>query len=157
MCAPFNIEIHKNGKLLANAYYKAGEREKSILEIAKDIVQNFFHCETMESDLPPARRDLNLALQLLCATGTAINVSEQNRIGADEKKRFVGLGYKTTSAMQGDFLFITKTGMELVRLSEKARVEIDIGTQQVSYISPADSVPEAFSAVPFEKFLSEMN
>lgn len=117
-----NIEIHENGKCLANAYYHWSAFTEDAIKLTQKIIDYF-----------PSRQNKNgwtCAYELLYRTGARFAPDELMRIGIDENiARVLGMEANRDNGL----IAISKEGIEETRFWEEGRVTIDIGREIVNF------------------------
>lgn len=117
-----NIEIHENGKCLANAYYHWSAFTEDAIKLTQKIIDYF-----------PSRQNKNgwtCAYELLYHTGARFVPDELMRIGIDENiARMLGMGANRDNGL----IAISEEGIEETRFWEEGRVTIDIGREIVDF------------------------
>lgn len=117
-----NIEIHENGKCLANAYYHWSAYTQTALELTRNILDYYPRAKS--------RYGLSCAIELLRHTGAKIPTDELISQGVNEKLA-IDLG---SDANRDDGLIaISEKGMKETRACEEGRVIIDIGRSDISF------------------------
>jgi hypothetical protein len=123
-----NIEIHNNGKLLANAYYHWSGYTSSALYLTKIVMDNIKICKH--------RSKIMTAIRLLEATGAKLTETEfkaTRRQSQTFRKITSGLEYKDEVDRNDGLIAVSTKGMEETRLWEEARVEIDLKSQTIFF------------------------
>lgn len=117
-----NIEIHENGKCLANAYYHWSGYTEDALSLTQKILDYF-----------PSRKNKDgwiCAYELLYYTGARFAPDELVRIGIDENiARALGMEANRNNGL----IAVSEEGIEETRYWEEGRVEIDIGNNAINF------------------------
>ena len=109
-----NIEINKNGELLANAYYHWSGYTRTALALTSMIL--------VKSEEIKNTNDVLYAIELLETTGARLTNDEikyAKSIGIDKK-------FEPAVSRNEGLIAISEKGMNETRFWEEARVEIDI-------------------------------
>lgn len=118
-----NIEIHDNGKLLANAYYHWDAYTGTALEHAKTILDNVLNIKD---------HSVLSAVRLLETTGAGLTSKEIDYMKliylySDED-------FMQAFSLNEGFISVSPDGMRDTRYWEEGRVVIDIGTQTMDFM-----------------------
>lgn len=97
-----NIEIRDGDVTLANSYYHWSAYSGSALCILKEIIHAYHSEESV--------RMLDIAVNLLQATGAGVDEVERARINADESGRFSGIQFKDAVNRNEGLLAVTNEG-----------------------------------------------
>ena len=117
-----NIEIHENGKCLANAYYHWSAFTEDSLSLTQRIVNYFPYRHAMAG--------LVCACELLQHVGANFAPEELIRCGlSEELARIIGSGAHRDNGL----IAISEEGIEETRFWEEARVIINIDTNIVDF------------------------
>jgi len=132
-----NVEITKNGDILANAYYHWDAYTSTAVLKTERIIRDFLEIYGIPLKYYPDEiTDLEIATRLLIMTGAGVNAEESIRIAdSDISKRLIAEGIilpKSVNRSAG-LIAVTKEGIEETRKWEEGRVTIDIGTKQVNF------------------------
>lgn len=132
-----NVEITKNGDILANAYYHWDAFTYTAIRKAERIIDDFLDIYGLPlAYYPDEITDLEIATRLLIMTGAGVNAEESVRIAdSDISKRLIAEGIilpKSVNRSAG-LIAVTKEGIEETRKWEEGRVTIDIGTKNVDF------------------------
>lgn len=115
-----NIEIHDNGKLLANAYYHWDAYTGTALEHAKTILDNVLDMED---------HSVLSAVRLLETTGARLTSEE-----IDYMKLYSDEDFVEAVSRNDGLIGVSPNGMQNTRYWEEGRVVFDIGTQTVDFM-----------------------
>lgn len=115
-----NIEIHDNGKLLANAYYHWDAYTETALEHAKTILDNV---QNMKD------HSVLSAVRLLETTGARLTSEE-----IDYMKLYSDEDFVEAVSRNDGLIGVSPNGMQNTRYWEEGRVVFDIGTQTVDFM-----------------------
>lgn len=155
-----NVEIHKNGEPLANAYYHWSGYTDSALNITSDII----YCVSngkLASFIDPywsCIDPIRAAILILESTGAGISEEEREYINQEYQEKFknalLDLCLKPIDRNQG-LISISEKGMEITRKWEEGRVTIDIERRTVNfdvffYMTENEYVREEYSDVPYK-------
>ena len=117
-----NIEIHENGKCLANGYYHWSAFTEDAIKLTQKIIDYF-----------PSRKNKNgwlCAYELLYYTGARFAPDELMRIGIDENiARALGMEANRDNGL----IAISEEGIEETRYWEESRVVINTDTNIVDF------------------------
>lgn len=132
-----NVEIAKNGDILANAYYHWDAYTYTAIQKTERIIRDYLDIYGIPLKYYPDEiTDLEIATRLLIMTGAGVNVEERIRIAdSDISKRLIAEGIilpKCVNRSDG-LIAVTKEGIEETRKWEEGRVTIDIGTKKVNF------------------------
>lgn len=117
-----NIEIHENGKCLANAYYHWSAYTQEALGLTLDILDYYSRAQS--------RYGLSCAIALLRSTNAQIPADEFVSYGMNEElAAALGAGANRDDGL----IAISEKGMKETRAWEEGRVTIDIGRGTVDF------------------------
>lgn len=156
-----NLEIHRHGELLANAYYHWSGFTTSAANLVQQIIDKFDDKK---------HKDILSAVLLLEETGARVIEDELPFVKRLDLKR----DFRPARSRNSGLISISEKGMNETRFWEEARAEVDIGTQTVNfsvyYRYPRDDYEEhfedvfdnlpvnsfnyPFDAIPFDQFQS---
>jgi hypothetical protein len=122
-----NIEITKNGKVLANAYYHWSGFTNSAIELTTQILSRFEEVKKKVAKQKSSNKDLLLAIRLLELTGAGIDFKDKE----SDRVLTIGNEFKTMIDRNEGIIGVTRKQIEETRNWEEARVEIDIATKIV--------------------------
>lgn len=122
-----NIEITKNGKVLANAYYHWSGFTDSAIELTTQILSRFEEVKKKVARQKSSNKDLLFAIRLLELTGAGIDFKDKE----SDRVLTIGNEFKTMIDRNEGIIGVTKKQIEETRNWEEARVEIDIATKIV--------------------------
>lgn len=150
-----NIEIRKDDKVLANAYYHWSGYTSSALVLSEEILKNI---DNVNFD-----NDVVRAVKLLEVTGAGLTSSEIDNLGEDMKN----INFKKAIDRNEGLIAISENGIKDTQYWEEARVEIHLDTQNVIldlyWDTDEDDLTNIYEAVidykkvSFEKFNSVKN
>lgn len=135
-----NIEIHENGKLLANAYYHWSGYTERAIELTNTILTKY---NEMINE-----GGLAAAIKLLQSTGAKIELDELLDAGVN-----IELAHVFSDGANRDNGFIAFSGkrMEETRYWEEGRVTIDIGTKIIDFDCWCRWDPEDWEGSTFDR------
>lgn len=116
-----NIEIVDGEDILANSYYHWSAYSKSAIYLLKEIICAYKSEKSI--------RMLDVAVNLLQATGAGINDSERSRINADESGKFSGIQFKDAVSRNDGLIAVTGDGIEETRRWEEGRVTVNLASE----------------------------
>ena len=122
-----NIEITKNGKVLANAYYHWSGFTDSAIELTTQILSGFEEVKKKVARQKSSNKDLLFAIRLLELTGAGIDFEDKE----SDRVLKIGNEFKTMIDRNEGIIGVTRKQIEETRNWEEARVEIDIATKIV--------------------------
>ena len=150
-----NIEIRKDDKVLANAYYHWSGYTSSALGLTDEILKNI---DNVNFDNEVVR-----AVKLLEVTGAGLTSSEIDILGEDMKN----INFKKAIDRNEGLIAISENGIKDTQYWEEARVEIHLDTQNIIldlyWDIDEDDLTNIYEAtidykkVSFEKFNSLKN
>ena len=121
------VNIMKDGEAIANAYYHWSAYTSSAAAITNEI------CEIYEDTKRLARSDLELAVELLQATGAGLNEEEWNRIHTMDSNLINEIELHNCIDRNHGLLAITAKGIEDNESWSEGSVYIDIATEEVNF------------------------
>lgn len=121
-----NIEIHKNGEVLANCYYHWSAYTYSASNMAQAIVANYTNNKEKLEKFTDVEKAVFLFLSI--GTGAGILENEFDSFKTDHPE----LKVKATDR-NGGLISITEEGIEDTRNWQEGGVDIDIGTEEVNF------------------------
>lgn len=128
-----NIEIHENGKCLANAYYHWSAYTPHALKLTQAIIDYYPHRQYNDG--------VNCAYELLRRIGATFYTDELIRMGLNEDlATMLGIGASRNKGL----ISITEAGIEDTRYWEEGRVEIDIGDNIINFCVLTEYEPYEF-------------
>lgn len=130
-----NIEIHKSGEVLANAYYHWSAYTSSSLALTQKIIDNL---EAVQHD-----NDVIRAVRLLETTGALM--TEEEKLFAQE---LVSEEFEVAKNRSYGLISI-ESGIESTRSFEEGRVEIDLESNEIYF--------SVFYENSKESFMEELN
>lgn len=116
-----NLEIHKDGEVLANAYYHWSGYTSSSIELTKEVLK---HVDQIKED-----NEIVYAIRLLESTGAGLTTHElpfAQKV-APEKE------FKMAIDRNHGLIAISKEGIEETRHWEEGRVEVDLSNRTVNF------------------------
>lgn len=125
MAQRLNIEIYKNGQVLANAYYHWGAFTNRALDYVKEIIEAYQTLEfksLMDSE--------EIAIRILEATGATLMPNEHVRA---MKRLKPDRPFQEGYDRDGGLIAFTKREMSKIRRAEEARIELHLDTQAVKF------------------------
>lgn len=139
-----NIEIRKNDKVLANAYYHWSGYTSSSLQLTSEILKNI--------DNVNFNNDVVKAVKLLEVTGAGLTKSEFGFLSDDIRN----IAFKSAIDRNSGYVAISEKGISDTQYWEESRVEIHLDTKNVKlkiYYDvdeddyDVDDMPEFYEAV----------
>lgn len=126
-----NIEIVKNGRVLANSYYHWSGFSNSAINLVIQIIQNYEYIKKYNVEKYIKNQDLLLAIRLLEETGAGLNNTDIARnILKDET---MNLKLKECQGRNEGIIGITQEDIEKTRAWEEGRVSIDIENKKIDF------------------------
>lgn len=126
-----NIEIVKNGKVLANSYYHWSGYSNSAVNMVVQIIQKYEYIKKYKVEKYIKNQDLLLAIRLLEETGAGLNDIDMTRnILKDET---MNLKLKKCQGRDEGIIGITQKDIEETRYWEEGRVSIDIENKKIDF------------------------
>lgn len=126
-----NIEIVKNGRVLANSYYHWSGFSNSAINLVIRIIQNYEYIKKYNVEKYIKNQDLLLAIRLLEETGAGLNNTDIARnILKDET---MNLKLKECQGRNEGIIGITQEDIEETRAWEEGRVSIDIENKKIDF------------------------
>ena len=150
-----NIEIVKNGDVLANCYYHWSGFSNCAINLALEIISKFDYIKEFKLEDPVKNTDLLFAIRLLEETGAGVaNIEETKEILGNE---FIKL-HKCNNRNDG-IIGIKKEDIEDTRYWEEGRVTIDIEKKTLDFdvIEKHDSLEELIENYGLEEEKVEIN
>ena len=139
-----NIEIRKDDKVLANAYYHWSGYTSSSLDLTSEILKNI---DNVNFD-----NDVAKAVKLLEFTGAGLTKSQFDFLSDDIKN----ITFKSAKDRNSGLIAISEKGISDTQYWEEARVEIHLDTKNIKLKIywdvdeddyDADDMPEFYEAV----------
>lgn len=121
-----NIEIHRNGELLANCYYHWSAYTQDSITLVKQII----NADDMDQYAFQHNRDIAYAVYLLMQTGAALTKPELSYV--DEPSPILDFFAHCANRDNG-LIAVSPDEMRETRNWEEARVTIDIGTKEIDF------------------------
>lgn len=156
-----NIEITKNGKLLANAYYHWDAYSSTAISKTARIVHDYYDIYSIPLRWYPEEvSDMEIATRLLIMTGAGVDDLEHARITQNppealQTKHGPIILPKCVDRNSG-LLCVTEEGMKDTRQWEEGRVTIDIGTQTVNFDVLSHYTKDEVQKYEIEDVVSEL-
>lgn len=126
-----NIEIVKNGRVLANSYYHWSGFSNLAINLVIQIIQNYEYIKKYNVEKYIKNQDLLLAIRLLEETGAGLNNTDIARnILKDET---MNLKLKECQGRNEGIIGIIQEDIEETRAWEEGRVSIDIENKKIDF------------------------
>lgn len=160
-----NIEIQKDNKVLANAYYHWSAYTSTSLWLLGNILKNIDEVKTSS--------DIERAVRLLELTGAGITKKERDLIQNSALNDVIDFAIQSAVDRNEGLIAVTEEGIRETRMWEEGRVTVDIGARTFSFkvfweedeevfrddygdeeyeeLDRVDSYPDLYD-VPFEKY-----
>lgn len=149
-----NIEIVKNGKVLANSYYHWSGFSNSAVNIVVQIIQKYEYIKKYKVEKYIKNQDLLLAIRLLEETGAGLNDTDIARnILKDET---MNLKLKKCQGRNEGVIGITQKDIEETRYWEEGRVSIDIENKKIDFGVINEYTEEEFKD-DYDEEIKELN
>lgn len=143
-----NIEIVKNGEVLANSYYHWSGFSDCAINLAIQIINNFEYIKKYKVEKYIENQDLLFAIRLLEETGAGIeNTNRARRLLKDETDN---LKIKECEGRNEGIIGVTKEDIEETRYWEEGRISVDIEKKTVDF-----NVIEEYTTEQFKKNYGE--
>lgn len=150
-----NIEIVKNGEVLANSYYHWDAFSNVAINLAIKIINNFDYIKKHNVEDYIENKDLLFAIRLLEETGAGIsNIDNARRLLKDKTNN---LKLKKCEGRNEGIIGITKEDIEETRYWEEGRVSIDIEKKTVDFNVINEYTVEELKEEYDEEDIKEMN
>ena len=150
-----NIEIVKNGKVLANSYYHWSGFSNSAVNIVIQIIQKYEYIKKYKVEKYIKNQDLLLAIRLLEETGAGLNNTDIARnILKDET---MNLKLKECQGRNEGIIGITQEDIEETRYWEEGRVSIDIENKKIDFEVIDEYTEEELKDYYDEEEIKELN
>lgn len=120
-----NIEIRDGDTTLANSYYHWSAYSGAALGLVGEIIQAYQSEKSV--------RMLDIAVNLLQATGAGVNEKERSRIASDTTGKFSGIQFKDASGRNEGLISVTNDGIEETRYWEEGRVTVDLASETFTF------------------------
>lgn len=133
-----NIEIKKDSKVLANAYYHWSAYTSSALQMLGDILSGIDEVE--------ASSDIEQAVRLLELTGAGVTGRERDLIQKSSLNNVINFAIQPAVDRNEGLLAVTEEGIQETREWEEGRVTVDIGTRTFSFNVLWEEDEETFRA-----------
>jgi|GEM_PF-1543705 hypothetical protein len=149
-----NIEIVKNGKVLANSYYHWSGYSNSAVNMVVQIIQEYEYIKKYKVEKYIKNQDLLLAIRLLEETGAGLNDIDMTRnILKDET---MNLKLKKCQGRDEGIIGITQKDIEETRYWEEGRVSIDIENKKIDFGVINEYTEEEFN-YDYDEEIKELN
>ena len=126
-----NIEIVKNGKVLANSYYHWGGFSNLAVNLAIQIIREHEYIQKYMVEKYIKNKDLLFAIRLLENTGAGLNnINATRKILKDET---MNLKLRECQGRDEGIIGITQKDIEETRYWEEGRVSIDIENKIIDF------------------------
>lgn len=116
-----NIEITDGEKTLANSYYHWSAYSRSAIYLLKEIICAYKSVKSI--------RMLDIAVELLQATGAGVNEIEHSRIDSDKSGKFNDISLKEATSRNDGLIAVTDEGIRETRFWEEGRVTVDLASE----------------------------
>lgn len=116
-----NLEIHKEGEVVANSYYHWSGYTSSSIELTKIVLD---HVNKIKEE-----NDVVLAVRLLEATGAGLTVEEL----PFAKKEAPDHDFKMATSRNDGLIAVSENGIDETRRWEEARVTVDLSEKTVNF------------------------
>ena len=126
-----NIEIVKNGKVLANSYYHWSGFSNSAINLTIQIINNFEYIKKYRVEEYIKNQSLLFAIRLLEETGAGVDNIEKTRKLLEDQT--MNLKLKPCIDRNEGIIAIIKEDIEETRYWEEGRVSIDIEKKTVDF------------------------
>lgn len=126
-----NIEILKNGEVLANSYYHWSGFSNSAINLTIHIINNFDYIKKYKVEEYIKKQDLLFAIRLLEETGAGVNDIEKIRKILEDQT--MNLKLKPCKDRNEGIIGVTKEDIEETRYWEEGRVSIDIEKKTIDF------------------------
>lgn len=133
-----NIEIKKDSKVLANAYYHWSAYTSSALQMLGGILSGIDEVESSS--------DIELAVRLLELTGAGVTGRERDLIQKSSLNNVINFAIQPAVDRNEGLLAVTEEGIQETREWEEGRVTVDIGTRTFSFNVLWEEDEETFRA-----------
>ena len=150
-----NIEIVKNGEILANSYYHWSGFSNSAINLTIQIINNFEYIKKYKVEEYIKNQDLLFAIRLLEETGAGVNDIEKTRRLLEDQT--MNLKLKSCENRNEGIIGVTKEDIEETRYWEEGRVLIDIEKKTVDFDVINEHTIEEFKKNYDEEEIKEMN
>lgn len=150
-----NIEILKNGEVLANSYYHWSGFSNSAINLAIHIINNFDYVKKHKVEEYIKNQDLLFAIRLLEETGAGVEDIEETRKLLEDQT--MNLKLKPCINRNEGIIAITKEEIEETRYWEEGRVSIDIENKTVDFNVMHEYTIEEFKENYDEEEIKELN
>lgn len=126
-----NIEIVKNGKVLANSYYHWAGFSNSAVNLVIQIIREYEYIQKYKVEKYIKNKDLLFAIRLLESTGAGLNdINATRKILKDET---MNLKLRECQERNEGIIGITQKDIEETRYWEEGRVSIDIENKIIDF------------------------
>lgn len=142
-----NLEIARNGEVLANAYYHWSAYTRSALEVTSNVLE---WIENHPIDNADSANWVQVAVDILCSTRAGVNEVEKIRINTTNQDELKDLHYNDAIDRNEGLIAVTKEGIEDTRYWAEGTVVVDVGSMTVSF-----NVYDWFSEDGYDMFRKE--
>ena len=150
-----NIEIVKNGRVLANSYYHWSGFSNSAINLVIQIIQNYEYIKKYNVEKYIKNQDLLFAIRLLEETGAGLNnINKAMEILGDKT---MNLKLKECQGRNEGIIGITQEDIEETRDWEEGRVSIDIENKKIDFEVINEYTEEELKDDYDEKEIKELN
>ena len=150
-----NIEIVKNGEILANSYYHWSGFSNSAINLTIEIINNFEYIKKYRVEEYIKKQDLLFAIRLLEETAAGVNDIEKIRKILEDKT--MNLKLKPCKNRNEGIIGVTKEDIEETRYWEEGRVSIDVEKKTIDFNVMNEYTIEQFREDYDEEDIKEMN
>lgn len=126
-----NIEIVKNGRVLANSYYHWSGFSNSAINLVIQIIQHYEYIKKYNVEKYIKNQDLLLAIRLLEETGAGLNNTDIARNILEDET--MNLKLKECQGRNEGIIGIIQEDIEETRAWEEGRVSIDIENKKIDF------------------------
>lgn len=120
-----NLEVCYDGEVLANVYYHWSAYTSSSLFLLENVLSAYRKSTKI--------RPLDIAVEILQATGAGIDDNEREQIVKDTSGKFDSIEFRDATGRNEGILSVTKDGIEDTRRWEEGRVLVDIGAEEFTF------------------------
>lgn len=117
-----NIEVHHDGKVLANAYYHWSTYTENALDILGQVLSAYKNSREINP--------LRVAVEILQATGAGVNKCEKDRIAKEKSGKFNGIEFHDAIDRNEGLLSVSEKGIKETRDWEEGSIIVDISTEE---------------------------
>lgn len=150
-----NIEIVKNGEVLANSYYHWAAYSEVAIDLAIQIINKYEYIKKYKIEDYIKDKDLLFAIRLLEETGAGVcDVEKTRKILNDETNN---LKLEKCKGRNEGIIGITIEDIEETRAWEEERLTIDIETKTIDFDVIRKYTREEFKAAYNEEEIKGLN